>query len=171
MASNVDDKEETLSGKEAVVANTYTQLYAQIVFSPKGRQNLINNSIKEIVYKYMVGIIKNKKQKPMIINGMPDHVHILVGFSPDIALSDLVRDIKANSTNFINDQKVIIGKFSWQTGFGAFTYSKSQVPRVVAYIQNQQQHHAKKSFREEYLELLDRFGIEYQKEYLFEWYD
>ena len=157
--------------KEAIVANTYTQLYAQIVFSPKGRSNLIPDKIRDQVYGYIAGIIKNKNQKPMIINGMPDHVHILVGFSPDIAISDLVRDIKSNSTNYINDRRLIMGKFSWQTGFGAFTYSKSQIPQVVEYVKNQQEHHKESTFREEYLKLLDSFGVDYKSEYLFECYD
>jgi len=105
----------------------------------------------------------------MIINGMPDHVHIFIGFSPDIAISDLVRDIKSNSTNYINEQKMLPGKFSWQKGFGAFTYSKSQVPRVIRYIQQQKEHHRKKTFREEYLILLEKFEIDYDEKYLFEW--
>ena len=153
------------------MADTYSQLYAQIVFSPKGRQNLITELIKDDVYKYITGIIKNKNQKPMIINGMPDHVHIFIGFNPDIALSDLVRDIKSNSTNYINSKILIPGKFSWQRGFGAFTYSKSQAPGVINYIKNQQEHHRRKSFREEYIKLLKLFGAEYQEKYLFEWYD
>ena len=107
----------------------------------------------------------------MIINGMPDHVHIFLGFSPDITISDLVRDIKSNSTNFINENKLIQGKFSWQKGFGAFSYSKSQVPRVVRYIKNQEEHHRRNTFKEEYLELLEKFGVEYKKQYLFEWYE
>jgi len=107
----------------------------------------------------------------MIIIGMPDHVHIFLGFSPDIAISDLVRDIKSNSTNFINDNKLIPGKFSWQKGFGAFTYSKSQVPRVVRYIRNQAEHHRRKTFKEEYLQLLEKFSVDYKKQYLFEWYE
>ena len=153
------------------MANTYTQLYVQIIFSPRGRQNLIRNRIKNDIYKYIVGIIKKKNQKPMIINGMPDHVHIFLGLSPDIAISDLVRDIKSNSTNFINDNKLIQGKFSWQKGFGAFTYSKSQVPMVVRYIKNQEEHHRRKTFKEEYLELLEKFGVDYKRQYLFEWYE
>jgi len=145
------------------MANSYTQLYAQIIFSPRCRQNLIHNRIKDDIYKYIVGIIKKKNQKPMIINGMPDHVHILLGFSPDITISDLVRDIKSNSTNFVNDNNLIQDKFSWQKGFGAFTYSKSQVPRVVRYIKNQEEHHRKKTFKEEYLELLEKFGVIYKE--------
>lgn len=157
--------------KEIKMANTYTQLYAQIIFSPKGRENLIHDRIKIDVYKYITGIIKNKNQKPFIINGMPDHVHIFIGFSPDIALSDLVRDIKSNSANYINNKKLIEGKFSWQNGFGAFTYSKSQVQSVVKYIKNQEAHHLNKTFKEEYLALLNKFEVEYKSEYLFDWYD
>ncbi len=153
------------------MANTYTQLYAQLVFSPKGRANLINSNIKDDVYKYIIGIIKGCNQKPMIINGMPDHIHVFVGFSPNISLSDLVRDIKANTTNYINKNKLIRGKFEWQRGFGAFTYSKSQIPRVIKYIQEQEIHHREKAFREEYLELLNKFEIEFNDKYLFEFYD
>ena len=153
------------------MANTYTQLYAQLIFSPEGRQNLIQERIKNDVYKYVSGIIKNKNQKLMAINGMPDHVHILIGFSPDIALSVLVRDIKSSTTNYINEQKFIAGKFSWQSGFGAFTYNKSQVMKVVSYIQRQEEHHKKKSFREEYLELLKKFEVGHNEKYLFEWYE
>jgi len=153
------------------MANTYTQLYAQIIFSPKGRASLIQDQIKIDIYKYITGIIKNKNQKPIIINGMPDHIHIFIGFSPDIALSDLVRDIKSNSANYINNQKLTESKFSWQKGFGAFTYSKSQVPSVVKYIKNQEAHHRRKSFKEEYLSLLNKFEVEYKAEYLFDWYD
>lgn len=153
------------------MANTYTQLYAQIIFSPKGRQNLIHNHIKNDIYKYITGIIKNKKQKPLIINGLPDHLHIFIGFLPDIAISDLVRDIKSGSTNHINEQRLVPGKFSWQKGFGAFTYSKSQVAPVIRYIKDQEKHHRKKTFREEYLEILEKFNVDYNNKYLFEWYE
>jgi putative transposase len=154
-----------------IMANTYTQLYVQIIFSPAGRQNLISEHIKNDIYKYITGIIKNKNQKPMIINGMPDHVHIFIGLSPDISISDLVRDIKSNSTSYINEEKLIAGKFSWQKGYAAFTYSKSQVEKVVNYIQRQEEHHRIKSFREEYLEFLKKYEIEYDEKYLFEWYE
>ena len=153
------------------MANTYTQLYAQLVFSPKGRANLINKNIKDDIHKYIIGVIKGCNQKPMIINGMPDHIHILIGFSPNISLSDLVRDIKANTTNYINENKLVHGKFVWQRGFGAFTYSKSQIPRVIKYIHEQEKHHKKRTFREEYLELLNKFEIKFENKYLFEFYD
>lgn len=142
------------------MANTYTQLYVQIIFSPYGRENLIRERIRNELYKYITGIVKKKNQKMMIINGMPDHIHIFIGFSPHIAISDLVRDIKSNTTNFINDRRLIMGKFQWQRGFGAFTYSKSQVKTVMDYIRNQEKHHKGKTFREEYLEFLNRFDVE-----------
>lgn len=152
------------------MANTYTQLYVQIIFSPLGRQNLINKNIKDNIYKYITGIVKNKNQKLMIINGMPDHVHMFLGLTPDISISDLVKDIKTGSTNFVNEEKLIFGKFSWQHGYGAFTYSKSQIEKVVEYINKQEEHHKKITFRDEYISLLKKFEIEYNEKYLFEWY-
>ena len=134
--------------------NTYTQLYAHIVFAVKGRGNLISNSWKETLYKYITGIITNKNQKLMVINGMPDHLHLLVGFNPDCKLSDLVRDIKSNSSKWIHDKKFVMGKFEWQTGFGAFTISQSGIPNVVDYILSQEDHHKKRTFREEYIGFL-----------------
>ena len=107
----------------------------------------------------------------MIINGMPDHIHILIGFSPNISLSNLVRDIKVSTTNYINENKLVHGKFVWQRGFGAFSYSKSQIPRVIKYINEQEKHHKKRTFREEYLELLNKFEIEFENKYLFKFYD
>ena len=153
------------------MANTYTQLYVHIVFSPKGRQNLITEKIKDEIYKYIAGIIKRKNQKLIIINGMPDHIHIFICFLPEISISGLVRDIKANSTNYINERKLVLGKFEWQKGFGAFTYSKSQMKGVIRYIEQQEKHHKKKTFKEEYLELLKKFEIEFKEEYLFDWYE
>ncbi len=150
------------------MANTYSQLYIQIVFAVKGRQNLISSKWKDEIYKYITGIITNQKQKLIAINGMPDHIHILVGIKPDISLSDLVRDIKSNSTKFINEQKWINGKFEWQTGFGAFSYSHSQLNNVIKYIQNQEQHHKTRTFKEEYIEFLKLFNIDFKNEYLFE---
>ena len=151
------------------MANTYTQLYIHIVFSIQGRHNLISDSWKAELYKYITGIIKSKKQKLIIINGMPDHIHLLIGLKPNIALSDLARDIKANSSKFINEKRLVRGKFNWQEGFGAFSYSHSQLPVVIKYITNQEIHHKKKSFQEEYIELLKIFEIDYDKKYLFAW--
>ncbi|MDR7369867.1 IS200/IS605 family transposase [Flavobacterium aquidurense] len=132
------------------MANTYTQLYIHIIFAVKGRQNLISANWKNEIYKYITGIITNKEQKLIAINGMPDHIHILIGLKPDKSISDLVRDIKSNSSKFINDRKWINGKFEWQTGFGAFSYSHSQLTNVIKYIQRQEEHHKNKTFKEEY---------------------
>jgi putative transposase len=148
--------------------NTYTQLFVHVVFAVKGRTNLISKKWKEELYKYITGIIGNKNQKLMIINGMPDHIHLLIGFKPDCSLSDLVRDIKANSSKFINEKKWIPGKFEWQTGFGAFTVGQSQIEKVVNYILTQEEHHKKKTFREEYLEFLNAYQIDFKTEYIFE---
>ena len=142
------------------MANTYTQLYIQIVFAVKGRQNLISEKNREAVEKYICGIISNKKCKPIAIYCNPDHVHILIGLHPAVSISDIVRDIKANSSKWINEQNWIKGKFSWQEGFGAFSYSKSQIDAVVKYILNQPKHHKKKTFKEEYLNFLNKFDID-----------
>ncbi|MGH7596056.1 MAG: IS200/IS605 family transposase [bacterium] len=151
------------------MANTYTQIYIHVVFAVQGRQNLIPKEHKEELHKYITGIVQNKKQKLIAINSMPDHIHIFIGMKPSIALSDLVRDIKNNSSNFINEKKWIRGKFSWQEGFGAFSYGHSQIDVVVKYIQNQEEHHTKKTFKEEYLEMLKKFDVEYDERYLFKW--
>ena len=148
------------------MANTYSQIYIQIVFAVKGRQNLIQKQNREELQKFITGIITNRKQKMLAIFAMPDHIHILVGLQPNIAISDLVRDIKAGSSKFISDQKWLANKFSWQEGFGAFSYSKSQIDNVVKYILNQEEHHKKKSFKDEYLEFLKKFEIEYKEKYL-----
>lgn len=149
------------------MANTYTQLYFHIVFAVKGRKNRLAPQLKEELYKYISGIISNKNQKLMIINGMPNHIHLLIGTKPDCNLSDLVRDIKANSSKWINENKLVNGKFEWQLGFGAFTVSPSSVKNVIEYIKNQEMHHAKKSFREEYIEFLTVYEIDFKSEYIF----
>jgi len=149
------------------MANTYSQLYIHIVFAVKGRQNLISANWKDEIYKYITGIVTNKGQKLIEINGMPDHIHILIGLKPDKSISDLVRDIKSNSSKFINDRKWINGKFEWQTGFGAFSYSHSQLTNVIHYIQRQEEHHKTKTFKEEYIEFLKLFNIDFKDEYLF----
>lgn len=150
------------------MANTYTQLYFHIVFAVKGRKNLISIDWKDELYKYITGVVTNKNQKLMIINGMPDHIHLLIGTKPDCNLSDLVRDIKANSSKWINEKKFLIGKFEWQTGFGAFTLGQSQIPRIVNYIKNQEEHHKKKTFKNEYIAFLKAYEIEFKNEYLFD---
>jgi len=150
------------------MANTYTQIYLHVVFAVKGRDNLISKNLKDELYKYITGIVTNEGQKLIAINGMPDHIHILIGLKPDKSLSDLVRSIKANSSRFINDKKWINGKFEWQAGFGAFSYSHSQLTNVINYIQNQEEHHKKKTFKEEYIEFLIAFNVDYKNEYIFE---
>ena len=153
------------------MANTYTQIYIHTVFAIEGRQPLIAKEHKIEIYKYMTAVIQNQNQKVMSINGMPDHVHLLIGLSPDIALSDLVRDVKAASSSMINDKRWVRGHFNWQRGFGAFSYSKSQVSRLAKYIEDQERHHAKRSFRDEYLALLKRFDVAYDPAYLFTFID
>jgi REP element-mobilizing transposase RayT len=148
------------------MANTYTQLYFHIVFAVKGRNNLIAVRWKDELYKYITGIISNKNQKLMIINGMPNHVHLLIGTKPNCNLSDLVRDIKANSSKWINEKQFVNGKFEWQTGFGAFTVSQSAVNNVLDYIKNQEEHHQVTTFKE-YIGFLKSYNIEYKTEYLF----
>jgi REP element-mobilizing transposase RayT len=150
---------------------TFSQIYIQIVFAVKGRQNLIQNAWKNDLHKYISGIIKGKDQKPIIVNGMPDHIHAFVGLKPVMTISDLVRDIKNNSSNYVNDRKLVKGKFSWQEGYGAFSYAHSQIETVYNYILNQERHHRKKTFREEYLAFLNKFEVDYDHKYLFEWYD
>lgn len=151
------------------MANTYTQIYIHAVFTVQGRQNMIRKEYKEELHKYISGIIRNKKQKLIAINSVPDHIHIFIGLSPNTALSDLIRDIKNNSSKFINGKKWVPGKFNWQEGFGAFSYGHSQLDAVVKYIQNQESHHSKKTFQEEYLKFLKVFNIVYDKKYLYTW--
>ena len=150
------------------MANTYSQIYIQIVFAEKGRENLLLEKNRDTLQKFITGIITNREQKLLAIYVMPDHVHILIGLKPSIAISDLVRDIKAGSSKFINDNRWVKGKFSWQEGYGAFSYSKSAIDNVVKYILNQKEHHQKKTFREEYFDFLEKFEVEFDEKYLFE---
>ncbi len=129
---------------------TYSQIYIQVVFAVKGRENLIHKEWKDELNKYIAGIVKNKEQKPIIINGMPDHIHAFIGLRPSMKISDLVRDIKNNSSNFVNEKKWMKGKLCWQEGYGVFSYSHSHIEAVYNYILNQEEHHRKKTFREEY---------------------
>lgn len=151
------------------MSNTYSQIYIQIVFAVKGRQNLIEKQRREELHKYITGIVQNRGQKMILIFAMPDHIHLLVGLKPSILIADLVRDIKTGSSNFINDNRWILGKFSWQEGYGAFSYSKSQIDDVAKYILNQEEHHKKKTFKEEYLDFLKLFDVQYDEKYLFDW--
>lgn len=151
--------------------NTYTQLHIQIVFAVKGRENIIVKSRKEELEKYISGVIENRKCKMLAICCMPDHTHVFVGLNPDISISDLTRDIKAASSKFINEKKWCLGKFSWQQGYGAFSYARSQVNRVVEYVLTQEEHHKKRSFREEYLDILRKSEVEFDGRFLFEFYE
>lgn len=151
------------------MANTYSQIYIQVVFAVQGRQNLIAPEWKEELYKYITGIITNQGQKLIVIGGVSDHIHILIGFKPNLEISKLVQEVKANSSKFINKKQFVKGKFSWQEGFGAFSYSRSQLDTVIRYIENQEKHHAANSFKREFIEFLQHFDVEYDERYLFDW--
>jgi len=149
------------------MANTYTQIYIHYVFAVQNRLGLIQSKWKDDLYKYMTGIVEQQGHKLLQIGGMPDHVHALVSMSPKQAPSDLMFHIKRSSSLWINDNRFVLGKFSWQEGFGAFSYGKSQISNIANYIANQEIHHKKRNFMEEYLELLNLFEIEYDERYVF----
>jgi putative transposase len=153
------------------VANTYTQIYIQVVFAVSGRANLLLPKHKEELNKYITGIVSGQGQKLIAINGMPDHLHLLVGLRPDMALSTLVREVKASSSKFINEKRWVRGRFCWQEGFGAFSYAHSQLDAVVRYIRNQEKHHGRRSFRDEYMTLLRKFDIAFDSKYTFDFFD
>jgi len=150
------------------MANTYSQIYLQFVFAVKGRQCLIPKQHKEELHKYITGLVKNRNAKLLAVNCMPDHTHLFVGFKPNILISDFIKEIKVESNEFINSKNWIKGKFAWQEGYGVFSYSHSGMSTVIEYINNQEKHHQKKSFREEYLDFLKKFEITFQEKYLFE---
>jgi putative transposase len=154
-----------------IMAGTFSQVYVQIIFAVKGRHGLIQSKWKTDLHKYIAGIIKGKEQKPIIVNGMPDHIHAFVGLRPSMSISDLARDIKNNSSKFINQQGWVKGKFLWQEGYGAFSYGHSQISAVYNYILNQEEHHRKKTFKQEYIQFLKKFDVPYDEKYLFEWID
>lgn len=149
--------------------NTYTQLYIQIVFTVKGRKSLIKKPWRDDLYKYICGIVNNKSQKVYAIGGVEDHIHILVSVFPNISISELVGLIKSNSSRWINQNGLVPQGFQWQEGFGAFSYSQSDISNVANYIANQETHHAKRKFRDEYIDLLEKFNVAYDEKYLFEW--
>ncbi|MFL6214996.1 MAG: IS200/IS605 family transposase [Blastocatellia bacterium] len=153
------------------MANTFTQIYVQVVFAVTGRESLLRRENKEELHKYIAGIARNKGQKLIEINSMPDHVHILIGLKPDIALSDLVREIKAASSGFINEKRWLRGRFNWQEGYGAFSYSHSHLNAVAGYIRNQEKHHSASSFKDEYMALLRKFDIAFDERYVFQFVD
>ena len=148
---------------------TFSQIYIQVVFAVKGRHSMILSTWEEELYKYISGIVRKKDQKMLAINGMPDHIHFLIGMKPSCCLSELVREIKKSSNDFIKEKRFTNYKFQWQEGYGAFSYSHSNLDKVIKYIKNQKIHHRKKTFKEEYLNFLQKFEIEFKDEYLFEW--
>jgi putative transposase len=147
--------------------NTYTRIHLQLVFSVQNRDCIIHESWKEELYKYITGIIQKNQHKLMIINGLPDHIHILIGMRPTQSLSELMQDIKGNSSRWINERRFVNGKFSWQEGYGAFSYGIPEISNVIRYIRNQNIRHKQKTFYEEYLELLKEFEIEYDEKFVF----
>lgn len=149
------------------MANTYTQIHIQAVFAVQRRACLIDPPWQNELYSYLTGIVQQQGHKLLAINGMPDHIHVLFGMRPAQSLSDLLQDIKGDSSKWINEQRFTKERFAWQQGYGAFSYSKSQLPRVIRYIHNQQQHHQKLSFYEEYITLLKQHAVEYDERYLF----
>lgn len=146
--------------------STYSQIYIHLVFSVKHREPLIHAEWEERLYRYITGIVQNKGQKMMAINGMPDHVHMLIGMKPSCNLADLVREVKKSSNAFIKEQCFSKFKFEWQEGYGAFSYAHRDTPSVIAYIQNQKEHHRKRTFMEEYRDFLAEFNVEYDEKYL-----
>lgn len=153
------------------MANTYTQMYVQIIFAVLGRTNVIKEIHRQELEKYMCGIITNNKCKPLALFCNPDHAHVLIGLHPTVSVSDITRDIKASSSKFFNDKKWVQGKFAWQDGFGSFTYSRSQIDAVSKYILSQPEHHKRMNFKEEYLSILQKNVIKFDDRYLFKWYD
>ena len=150
------------------MANTFSQIYLQFVFAVKHRQSLIAREYKEELHKYVTGLVQNRKAKMLAVHCMPDHIHLFVGFKPVVLISDFVKEIKVESNEFINNKNWIKGKFSWQEGYGAFSYSHSHIDAVVKYVLNQEKHHQKKTFKQEYHQLLEKFEIPFEEKYLFD---
>ncbi len=153
------------------MAGTFSQIYIQVVFAVKGRDSLISPEWEERLYQYITGIVRRKEQKMLAINGTQNHIHFLIGMKPACCLSDLVREVKKSSNDFVNENKLSRFKFNWQEGYGAFSYNHSQIDNVAKYILNQKENHSKITFREEYIGLLRKFEIEHDERYLFEWID
>ncbi|MEZ0487532.1 IS200/IS605 family transposase [Fibrella aquatica] len=147
--------------------NTYTQIHIQLVFAVKHRAAVIGPTWKYELYNYMTGIIQNHNHKLIAINGLPDHVHILIGMRPTQSLSNLMQQLKQDSSKWINEKQRTSGRFAWQEGYGAFSYGKSQLPAVIQYIDQQKEHHKTRTFLDEYRRFLDVFGIEYDEQFLF----
>ena len=159
----------TLAESNIAMANTYSQMHIQVVFAVKYREALIHASWEEELYRYITAIVQANGQKMLAINGMPDHIHFLIGLRPECRLSDLVREVKKSSNAFIKERGFSRHAFRWHEGFGAFSYSRSTLDIIIKYIMNQKEHHRKKSFKKEYIGFLKKFEIEYKDEYLFDW--
>jgi len=153
------------------MANTYSQIYIQVVFAVQNRHALIQQNWETELFKYITGIVQNKGQKMLAINGTSNHIHFFIGMKPSCCLSDLVREVKKSSNAFIKEKKFTRYNFKWQEGFGAFSYGHSQLSSVIQYIENQKIHHKKRSFKEEYLAFLKVFDVEFKEEYVFQWFD
>ena len=151
--------------------NIFSQIYLQFVFAVKGRQNLVPKQHKEELHKYMTGLVQNRKAKMLAVHCMPDHTHLFVGFKPSVLISDFIKEIKVESNEFIAGKRWVREKFNWQEGYGVFSYSHSHVDKVIKYILNQEQHHRKLTFRNEYHELLEKFKISFEEKYLFDFID
>jgi len=153
------------------MANTYTQLNVQAIFSVKGRENILTSNFRTTLFEYIAGILRNKNQYPLAVNGYKDHIHIFLELNPVTPMSDVMEFVKANSSKWINDNRFVKGKFEWQRGYSGFTYSRSQRNEVIKYILNQENHHKSRTFREEYLDLLKKNEMEFDERYIFEFYE
>ena len=153
------------------MANTFHQIYLQFVFAVQGRRSLIPKEHKGELHRYVTALVQARKAKMLAVNCMPDHTHLFVGFHPSVLISDFVKEIKVQSHEFIKEKKWLKGSFSWQEGYGVFSYSRSHIDRVCKYVLNQEAHHKKKTFKQEYIEFLDKFAVPYEERYLFEWID
>jgi putative transposase len=153
------------------MANTFSQIYLQFVFAVKRREHLIPKIHKEELHKYMTALVQNRKAKMLAIHCMPDHIHIFVGFKPDVRISDFVKEIKVESNEFINSKRWTKERFNWQEGYGVFSYSHSHIDRVIKYILNQEEHHRTKTFKKEYYQLLEKFQIQYDERYVFDFFE
>lgn len=152
------------------MANTFSQIYLQFVFAVKHRESLIKKEHKEELHKYITGLVQNRKSKMLAVHCMPDHTHLFVGFKPTLLIPDFVKEIKVASNEFINS-RWMNGRFRWQEGYGVFSYSRSHIDRVIKYIRNQEAHHQKKSFKNEYLQLLAKFEISFEEKYVFDFWE
>jgi REP element-mobilizing transposase RayT len=147
---------------------TFTQIYVQLVFAVQNREAVLTKDIRRRVFEYISGIMTNMKHKPIIVNGTSNHVHILLGLNPSISVSDTVHDIKRSSSLFINKEKLCLGRFSWQEGYGGFSYSRSQIADIYNYIENQESHHKKRTFQQEYIDYLNENEMEFDQQFLFD---